>query len=112
MRRIIKSGTLVTASDTFKADMLIDVEGIHYLLYQAAWGISVGSPSNLQISIAKAKASKAYQRICIDGIAAHGAIGFTMDHDIGLYYRRVRAAEFAGGDTAFHREKIAIELGL
>ncbi|MCK4331870.1 MAG: acyl-CoA/acyl-ACP dehydrogenase, partial [Dehalococcoidia bacterium] len=61
------------------ADMLIDVEGIHYLLYQAAWGISVGSPSKLQISIAKAKASEAYQRICIDGIAAHGAIGFTMD---------------------------------
>ncbi len=94
------------------ADMLIDVEGIHYLLYQAAWGISVGSPSKLQISIAKAKASEAYQRICIDGIAAHGAIGFTMDHDIGLYYRRVRAAEFAAGDTDLHRERIAIELGL
>ena len=94
------------------ADMLIDVEGIHYLLYQAAWGISVGSPSKLQISIAKAKASEAYQRICIDGIAAHGAIGFTMDHDIGLYYRRVKAAEFAAGDTDLHRERIAIELGL
>lgn len=94
------------------ADMLIDVEGIHYLLYQAAWGISVGSPSKLQISIAKAKASEAYQRICIDGIAAHGAIGFTMDHDIGLYYRRVRAAEFAAGDTDLHRERIAVELGL
>ena len=93
-------------------DMLIDVEGIHYLLYQAAWGISVGSPSKLQISIAKAKASEAYQRICIDGIAAHGAIGFTMDHDIGLYYRRVRAAEFAAGDTDLHRERIAVELGL
>jgi len=94
------------------ADMLIDVEGIHYLLYQAAWGISVGSPSRLRISIAKAKASEAYQRICVDGITAHGAIGFTMDHDIGLYYRRVRAAEFAAGNTDLHRETIAIELGL
>jgi len=100
------------AVQTKLADMLIDVEGISYLLYQAAWGISVGSPSSLQISIAKAKASEAYQRICVDGITAHGAIGFTMDHDIGLYYRRVKAAEFAAGNIDFHRETIVVELGL
>jgi alkylation response protein AidB-like acyl-CoA dehydrogenase len=93
-------------------DMLIDVEGVRYLLYQAAWGISIGEPSRIQISIAKAKASEAYQKICVDGITAHGAIGFTMDHDIGLYYRRVRAAEFAAGNTDLHKELIAVELGL
>jgi len=94
------------------ADMLIDVEAVQYLLYQAAWGISVGSPSPWQISAAKVKANEAYQRICIEAIAAHGAIGYTMDHDIGLYYRRVKAAEFTAGDTDLHREKIAVELGL
>jgi alkylation response protein AidB-like acyl-CoA dehydrogenase len=94
------------------ADMLIDVEAVQYLLYQAAWGIDVGSPSPWQISAAKAKANEAYQRICIEAIAAHGAIGYTMDHDIGLYYRRVKAAQFAAGDTDLHREVIAIGLGL
>jgi len=94
------------------ADMLLDVEAVQYLLYQAAWGISVGSPSPWQISAAKAKANESYQRICIEAIAAHGAIGYTMDHDIGLYYRRVKAAEFAAGDTDLHREVIAIKLGL
>ena len=94
------------------ADMLIDIEGIQYLLYQAAWEISIGQPSQIHISIAKAKAAEAYQKICVDGITAHGAIGFTMDHDIGLYYRRVRAAEFAAGNTDLHRELIALELGL
>jgi alkylation response protein AidB-like acyl-CoA dehydrogenase len=94
------------------ADMLIDVEGIQYLLYQAAWEISVGEPSQMHISIAKAKAAEAYQKICVDGITAHGAIGFTYDHDIGFYYRRVRAAEFAAGNTDLHRELIAVELGL
>jgi alkylation response protein AidB-like acyl-CoA dehydrogenase len=94
------------------ADMLIEVEAVQYLLYQAAWGISVGSPSPWQISAAKAKANEAYQRICIDAIAAHGAIGYTMDHDIGLYYRRVKAAQFAAGDTSLHREVIAAGLGL
>ncbi len=94
------------------ADMLIDVEAIQFLVYQAACGISEGEPSQFQISVAKAKASEAYQKICIDGVTAHGAIGFTWDHDIGLYYRRVRAAEFAAGDTDLHRERVAIELGL
>ncbi len=94
------------------ADMLVDVEAVQYLLYQAAWGISVGSPSPWQISAAKAKANEAYQRICIEAIAAHGAIGYTMDHDIGLYYRRVKAAQFAAGDTDLHREVIAAGLGI
>jgi alkylation response protein AidB-like acyl-CoA dehydrogenase len=94
------------------ADILIDVEAVQYLLYQAAWGIEVGSPSPWQISAAKAKANEAYQRICIEAIAAHGAIGYTMDHDIGLYYRRVKAAQFAAGDTDFHREVIAAGLRL
>jgi alkylation response protein AidB-like acyl-CoA dehydrogenase len=94
------------------ADMLIDAEAVQYLLYQAAWGINVGSPSRWQISAAKAKANEAYQRICIEAIAAHGAIGYTMDHDIGLYYRRVKAAEFAAGDTDLHMEVMAIGLGL
>jgi alkylation response protein AidB-like acyl-CoA dehydrogenase len=35
-----------------------------------------------------------------------------MDHDIGLYYRRVKAAQFAAGDTDWHREVIAAGLGL
>ncbi len=94
------------------ADMSIDVDAVQYLLYQAAWGISIGSPSPWQISAAKVKANEVYQRICIEAIAAHGAIGYTMDHDIGLYYRRVKAAEFAVGDTDLFREVIAIELGL
>ncbi len=94
------------------ADMLIDVEAVQYLLYQAAWGIDVGSPSHWQISAAKVKANEVYQRICIEAIAAHGAIGYTMDHDIGLYYRRVKAAQFVAGASNLHREVVSIQLGL
>lgn len=94
------------------ADMLLDVEAVQYLLYQTAWEISVGSVSPWRISAAKAKANEAYQRICIEAIATHGAIGYSMDHDIGLYYRRVKTSQFAAGDTDLHREAIASELGL
>lgn len=93
-------------------DMFIDVEGLRYLVYEAAWEVSTGAPSSLHISMAKAKANEVYQRTCIDCIKNHGAIGFTADQDIGLYYLRVKAAEFFLGDTDFHRERVAVGLGL
>jgi alkylation response protein AidB-like acyl-CoA dehydrogenase len=93
-------------------DRFIDIEGLRYLVYKAAWELSNGSPSNLHISMAKVKATEVYQRTCIDCIKNHGAIGFTADQDIGLYYRRVKAAEFFLGDADFHRQRIAVELGL
>jgi alkylation response protein AidB-like acyl-CoA dehydrogenase len=93
-------------------DMFVNVEGLQYLLYQAAWEISVGSPSKLHISLVKAKASEVYQQVCLDAIKIHGATGFTREHDVGLYFRRVKAAEFSMGDTDLWREKVAVELRL
>jgi len=93
-------------------DRFIDVEGLRYLVYKAAWEVSTGSASSLHISMAKAKANEVYQRTCIDCIKNHGAIGFTADQDIGLYYRRVKTAEFSLGDSDFHRERVAVGLGL
>ena len=93
-------------------DMFVSVEGLRYLVYQAAWEISAGSPSLMRISLAKVKANEIYQRVCLDGIGIHGATGFTREHDIGLYFRRVKAAEFALGDSDFWSERAAVELGL
>jgi len=93
-------------------DMFIDMEGLQFLVYQAAWLMGEGVPCDLQIAMAKAKANAVYRSIALGGIKIHGAIGFTMDHDIGLYYRRVPGAEVALGDADFHLEKIAASIGL
>jgi alkylation response protein AidB-like acyl-CoA dehydrogenase len=93
-------------------DMLIDVEGLQYLVYQAAWLIGTAAPCDLQIAAAKARANEVYRSVALSGIKIHGAIGFTMDHDIGLYYRRVLEAESFLGDTDLHLEKVAVNIGL
>ncbi|MCX6006321.1 MAG: acyl-CoA/acyl-ACP dehydrogenase [Chloroflexi bacterium] len=93
-------------------DMLIDVEGLQFVVHNAAWLVSIGARADMAVSLAKAKANEVYQRVCIDGIKIHGAIGFTMDHDIGCYFRRVKADEFMLGDTDLHLEKVAGEMGL
>jgi alkylation response protein AidB-like acyl-CoA dehydrogenase len=94
------------------ADMVIDIDAVQYLLYQAAWGIGTGQASQMHISAAKARAAEAYQRICIECMTTHGAIGYTEDCDVGFYFRRVREAEFTGGNTNLHLDKIAAGLGL
>jgi alkylation response protein AidB-like acyl-CoA dehydrogenase len=93
-------------------DMFIDMEGLQFLVYQAAWLLSEGAPCDLQIAMAKAKANDVHRRIALGGVKIHGAIGFTMDHDVGLYYRRVPAAEVVLGDADFQLERIAASIGL
>ena len=92
------------------AKMLIEVEGLRYLVYQAGCQIGSGSSSKLLTSIAKAKANEVYQHVCIECIKVHGAIGFTEELDLSLYFIRTKAAEFALGDSSFHRERISLEL--
>jgi len=93
-------------------DMLMQVEGLQYLVYQAAWLMSTGADCAAQIAMAKVKANKVYQCVALDGIKIHGAIGFSMDHDIGLYYRRVLASRFLPHDTGHYLEKVAEGIGL
>jgi len=89
------------------ANMAIYVDSARYLAYQAAWKLSEGLPCDMEVAAAKAWASDAYKRVCSLGHQVHGAIGFTLDHDMQLYSRRAKVAEVVFGDADFHREAIA-----
>lgn len=93
-------------------DMLIQVEGLQHLVYQAAWMMSAGDHCSEQIAMAKVKANEVYQHAALDGIRVHGAIGFSLDHDAGLYYRRVLASKFFPRDAGHYLEKVAAGIGL
>ena len=54
----------------------------------------------------------AYRRVTALGHQIHGGVGFMMEYDMQMYYRRAKAAEVAFGDADFHREKVALGLGL
>jgi alkylation response protein AidB-like acyl-CoA dehydrogenase len=94
------------------ANMATDVSGSRFVTYKAAWKVSEGLPAALDVAIAKAWASEAYGRITLSAHQIFGAIGFTMDHDIHLYYRQAKAAEIIFGDADFQRAIVARELGL
>jgi len=94
------------------ANMAMDVGGSRFVTYKAAWKVSEGLPAVLDAAIAKAWVSEAYARVALSAHQIFGAIGFTMDHDIHLYYRQAKAAEIIFGGADFHRAVVASELGL
>ncbi len=94
------------------ANMVSDVDGSRFVTYKAAWKVSEGLPATMDVAVAKAWTSGAYGRVTLLAHQIFGAIGFTMDHDLHLYYRRAKASEMMFGDGAYHRAIVASELGL
>jgi len=94
------------------ANMLLDVDGMRYLTYEAAWLLSSGLPAVKEVAMAKTWVSEAIGRVVRLGHQVHGGVGYTIDHDLQLYYRRGKAAQALFGDANFHREVIAGQLGL
>jgi alkylation response protein AidB-like acyl-CoA dehydrogenase len=91
-------------------DLLTLVDGLKYLVYEAAWYMNNGRPSRMLNSMAKVKANTVYHEVCHHGIVIHGAVGWTEEMDIGLYHIRTKAGQFDGGLSDLHLERIAIEL--
>ncbi|MBE0479818.1 MAG: acyl-CoA/acyl-ACP dehydrogenase [Dehalococcoidia bacterium] len=94
------------------ANMWTNVDTSRNILYQAAWKVAEGIPAERDVAVAKGWINQAYQFVTERATQCHGAIGTTRDHDIGLYYRRAKSSELAFGDTDFHKEVVAQQIGL
>jgi alkylation response protein AidB-like acyl-CoA dehydrogenase len=62
--------------------------------------------------MAKAWTSDASRRETSLAHQIHGAISFTEEYDVHLFYRRAKSGEVAFGDAEYHLEKVAEQLGL
>jgi len=94
------------------ADMLCEVEACRHLTYQAAWMLSEGLPAKKEVAIAKAWCSEAFKKITKMAHQIHGAIGFTEEHDLHLFYKQAKTAELIFGDAYWHRRIVAQEMGI
>ena len=89
------------------ADALMWIDGGNLLTYEALWRMDQGLPATVESSQAKAfcnEKCEAVVRIC-QGI--HGGIGFMMEFDLQLWYRRVCAWTMRLGTAYEHRAKVA-----
>ncbi|MFC1917310.1 acyl-CoA dehydrogenase family protein [Chloroflexota bacterium] len=97
---------------SYCAKMFTDVETSKLITYKAAWAIDSGLPCDKEVAIAKGWTSGAGRRVAAQAHQIHGATGFTADHDLGLYYKRLKGAELIFGDEEYHKEELAKEIGL
>ncbi|KJE23310.1 acyl-CoA dehydrogenase [Frankia torreyi] len=116
-------------------DMLTDVEAARYLCYQAAWKLdavrtadAAGEPAageaegagepgtpdaaDFEVAAAKSFANDAIRRVFVHAHQVHGAIGFSMEHDLQLHSRRGKTFELSYGGSTWHRERVARALHL
>ncbi|MDY7036622.1 MAG: acyl-CoA dehydrogenase family protein [Thermodesulfobacteriota bacterium] len=94
------------------ANMMLDLDGAKFITYEAAWRLSKGLPYTTEVSASKAWTNQAYRRICANGHQIHGGTGVITEQDLQLFSRRAKSAEFYWGDTDFHREIVARQIGL
>jgi alkylation response protein AidB-like acyl-CoA dehydrogenase len=92
------------------ANMATDVDGSRFITYQAIWRLGEGLSSDLEASAAKAWVSDSAQRVSATAHQCHGAIGFTQEHDLQLFTRRLKAWEVSFGDGDYHRERVAVAM--
>jgi alkylation response protein AidB-like acyl-CoA dehydrogenase len=90
-------------------DMLQDVELARAASGYALWAQDVEEPRERAraTAIAKAFASEALPRVGAGAIQVFGGIGYTVEIDIHLYYRRGLSLSLLQGDAGFHLERLA-----
>jgi len=69
------------------------------------------SSESVDISAAKAAASDAAYRAARAALQLHGAIGYTDEYNLSVYFKKIRALHSAWGSPSFHRERLLRDLG-
>jgi alkylation response protein AidB-like acyl-CoA dehydrogenase len=95
------------------ADMLIALERARSTGYFAALTIAEDDARRtMAASVAKAAAGDCQRMLAKEGIQVHGGIGYTWEHDVHLYVKRIKSSEQLFGTSGFHRAQLASALGL
>lgn len=88
-------------------DVLIGLERARSHVYHAASLLDAGEDAEAALRMAKAQAGDAFAFAGDRAIQFHGGFGFTWECDAQLYLRRALFLEYAFGDAAHHRKRLA-----
>ena len=93
--------------------MMVEVECARSAAYYAACVVAEeGDELPECAALAAAQCAEAYFRCAADAIQIHGGVGFTWEYDVHLHFKRAGGGERLLGEPAYHRERIAQEIGL
>ncbi len=99
----------------YLSDAATAVNGGRILTYEAAWSLANDRPvEGKDVStlgpMAKLFACQTYRNTTAMGEQVFGGVGFTLEYDIQLYFRRAKALQIAWLDDPTLREKVATQV--
>lgn len=91
----------------YLADAVTTLDGATTLVHEAAWARSSGRPVDRLAPMAKLFACRAYRDITAMAQQVFGGIGFTVEFDIQLYFRRAKQLQVSWWDESYLEELVA-----
>ena len=94
----------------YLADGVTAVDGAETLVWEAAWAKSAGRSTARLAPMAKLFACRTFRDITAVGQQIFGGVGFTLDYDVQLYFRRAKQLELSWWDTRYLEELVAADV--
>jgi alkylation response protein AidB-like acyl-CoA dehydrogenase len=93
----------------YLADASTTVEGGTILVYEAAWARANDRATSRLAPMAKLFACRTFRDVTAMGQQVFGGIGFTVESDIQLYFRRAKQLQISWWDDRYLEELIAAD---
>ena len=91
----------------YLADAVTAVDGAEVLVHEAAWARSEGRTVAKLAPMAKLFACQTFRDVTATAQQIFGGIGFTVEFDIQLYFRRAKQLQISWWDTRYLEELVA-----
>jgi alkylation response protein AidB-like acyl-CoA dehydrogenase len=91
----------------YLADATTAVDGAEVLVHEAAWARSEGRSVAKLAPMAKLFACRTFRDVTATAQQIFGGIGFTVEFDIQLYFRRAKQLQISWWDTRYLEELVA-----
>jgi alkylation response protein AidB-like acyl-CoA dehydrogenase len=94
----------------YLAEAAAAVDGGTTLAYEAAWARAHGKPVSRLAPMAKLFACQTFRDVTAMALQVYGGMGFTIECDIQLYFRRAKQLQLSWWDTRYLEELIASDV--
>lgn len=94
----------------YLADGVTAIDGAEILVWEAGWARSAGRSVDRLAPMAKLFACRTYRDITATGQQIFGGVGFTLDYDIQLLFRRAKQLELSWWDGRYLEELVAADV--
>ena len=89
------------------ADSAAEISAARLMTLNAAWKLDRGDDARVEISLIKFFGARVLHDVIDRAIQVHGALGYSKDTPLEMFYRDARAARIYDGPDEVHRQVVA-----